>query len=386
MWDSIKNSAKPVVLYGTGDAAEKILKELDIRNIRVSGIFASDGFVRDREFAGFKVTDYDTAKKTFGDMTVLLCFGSHRPEVIGNIVRISREQDLYAPDLPVAGEGLFDKAFYEAHRHRLDAVRERLADDQSRLVFDKVIEYKLGGRIEPLLECSAPEEDNWRLFLGENDSCGDEGVLSKDTGCGLPCDGSSATGKLFADLGAYTGDTVELFRRIRGNSGDTVVALEPEPRNFRKLSENLSCLENAELINAAAWDADGNAFFEKGKGRGTRGRLPEGRADNCSDRGTHREDSAAKAVRTQLRSLDSVLAGHRADFIKMDIEGAERNAVQGAAGTIKSFRPRMLIAAYHRTEDLFAVPETVLSIRPDYELYLRKDPAVPAWGVNYIFI
>ncbi|MBQ3930876.1 MAG: FkbM family methyltransferase, partial [Firmicutes bacterium] len=126
--------------------------------------------------------------------------------------------------------------------------------------------------------------------------------------------------------------------------------------------------------------------FEKGKGRGTRGRLPEGRADNCSDRGTHREDSAAVTVRTQLRSLDSVLAGRRADFIKMDIEGAERNAVQGAAGTIKTFRPRMLVAAYHRTEDLFAVPEAVLSIRPDYELYLRKDPAVPAWGVNYIFL
>ena len=352
MWDEIKRSAKPVVLYGTGDAAEKILKELDARSIRVSGIFASDGFVRDREFAGFKVTDYGTAKKTFGDMTVLLCFGSHRPEVIENIVRIGREQDLFAPDLPVAGEGLFDREFCEAHKDRLDAVRTKLADAQSRLVFDKVIEYKLSGRIDPLLECSTPEEDNWRLFLGE-----------------------VAGPALFADLGAYTGDTVELYRKIRPCRGDAIVALEPEPRNFRKLSENLKGLENTELLNAAAWDADGAAFFEKGRGRGTH----EGRP-------AMQDAPGSGTVRTELRSLDSVLGGRRADFIKIDIEGAERRALLGAARTVEEFRPRMLIAAYHRTEDLFDVPETVLSIRPDYRVFLRKDPAVPAWGVNYLFV
>ena len=367
MWDAIRRSAKPVVLYGTGDAAEKIIRELDIRNIRVSGIFASDGFVRDREFAGFKVTDYKTAKDVFGDMTVLLCFGSHRPDVMENIVRISREQDLYAPDLPVAGEGLFDKAFYEAHKDRLEAVRERLADDQSRLVFDKVIEYKLNGRIDPLLECSTTEEENWRLFLGEEAAC--------CAGNGRLAGERPETGKLFVDLGAYTGDTVELYRKIRRCEGNHIVALEPEKRNFRKLSENLKSLENTELINAAAWDSDGTAFFEKGKGRGTHEGLLEGQTG--AGKGT---------VKTALRSPDSVLSGRRADFIKMDIEGAEHRAILGAGQTIKAFRPRMLIAAYHRTEDLFDIPETVLSIRPDYRLYLRKDPAIPAWGVNCIFI
>ena len=370
MWDEIKNSAKPVVLYGTGDAAEKILKELDARSIRVSGVFASDGFVRDRQFAGFKVMGYRTAKETFGDMTVVLCFGSHRPEVLENIVRISREQDLYVPDLPVAGEGFFDKAFYEAHKDRLDAVRKRLADDRSRLVFDKVIEYKLSGRIDPLLECSTPEEDNWRLFLSE---------------------GTSAA--LFADLGAYTGDTAGLFRKIRGNGSDLIVAFEPEPRNFRKLSEAPSCLENAELVNAAAWDCDGTAFFEKGRGRGTHsGSASAQTGTDAAAKKRSGTDSALtetehpKTVKTQLRSLDSVLAGRRAEFIKMDIEGAEHRALQGAAHTIKTFRPAMLIAAYHRTEDLFAIPETVLSMRPDYRLFLRKDPAIPAWGVNYLFL
>ena len=45
----------------------------------------------------------------------------------------------------------------------------------------------------------------------------------------------------------------------------------------------------------------------------------------------------------------------------------------------------MLVAAYHRTEDLFAIPHQILQICPDYKLYLRKDACLPAWGVNYIF-
>ena len=68
MWDELKEKQRPLVLYGTGNAAEKILKELDIRGIRVSGIFASDGFVRDRSFAGYKVLSYRDACERFGSI------------------------------------------------------------------------------------------------------------------------------------------------------------------------------------------------------------------------------------------------------------------------------------------------------------------------------
>ena len=261
MWNELKEKDRPLVLYGTGDAAEKILKQLDIRGIRVSGIFASDGFVRDRSFAGFKVLSYAEAKEQFGPMTVLLCFGSHRPDVIETIKRVAAEQDLYAPDLPVAGEGLFDRAFYEAHRDDLAWVREKLADKQSRLVFDKVIEYKLTGRIDPLLECETPEEENWKLLktVFESRSSREEAAS-------------------FLDLGAYTGDTMELFLKVFGSKYSQIIAVEPESRNFRKLTEtaerlfcsgpNIRLPENITLVNAAAGDRCGEIPFTHGAGRG----------------------------------------------------------------------------------------------------------------------
>lgn len=363
LWDVLKAETKPLVLYGTGNAAEKIIKELDIRGIRVSGIFASDGFVRDRSFAGFKVISYAEAKDEFGEMTVLLCFGSHRPEVIANIKRIASEQDFYAPDLPVAGGELFSSAYYEAHREELANVRDLLADDKSRQVLDSVIEYKLGGRIGPLLWCQTAEEENWRLFTG-----------AREPHVALSASDSSLS---FLDLGAYTGDTVEMFLRVSEGRYSGIIALEPEARNFRKLGETAARLfgsdsegrlpENIRLVNAAAGDSCCTVEFTHGVGRGG-------------------AEGKGKTRPVQQLTVDSILAGDPIDIIKMDIEGQEAAAIRGAEKTIWSCKPKMLISAYHRSEDLFAIPKQVLKIRPDYTIYLRKDPCLPAWGISYYFV
>ena len=83
-----------------------------------------------------------------------------------------------------------------------------------------------------------------------------------------------------------------------------------------------------------------------------------------------------------MRSLDSVLNGRGVDYIKFDVEGAERAAINGAYNTIVKFKPDMLISMYHRSEDMFDLPILVNSICPDYRLYLRRFEYVPAWDLN----
>ena len=364
MWDRIKRTDKPVVLYGTGNAAERILNELDVRGIRASGIFASDGFVRDRYFKGFKVLSYAEAKEVFGDMLVLLAFGSHLPSVTAQIERIAEEQELLAPDLPVAGylreeadaplgELLFDREYYDTHRAELDETRALLADEQSRLVFDNVIEYRLSGRIDPLLACHTPEREIWDLLVN-----GPEGISA----------GAARQGGLsLLDLGAYTGDTAQLFMDACGGDCSRIICVEPDPRNFRKLSEFAAQEQCIEPVNAAAGAFCGTVRFAKGSGRGA-------------------AKSSGKTFAVEQITADSLLSGGPVDFIKMDLEGAEAEAIRGAEHTIKTFRPRMLISAYHRREDLFAVPRKILSIRQDYSLYLRKAPCIPGWDFSCIFI
>lgn len=90
-----------------GNGADKIINILEEKGIEFKGVFASDGFVKEKYFHGLKLSSYEELKQKFGDMIVLVCFGSSRLEVIENIKRISKEQELYAPEVPVFGDGLF---------------------------------------------------------------------------------------------------------------------------------------------------------------------------------------------------------------------------------------------------------------------------------------
>jgi len=351
MWELIKNSGRPVVLYGTGNAAEKILRICEEKDISIAGIFASDDFVRNRSFAGIPVISYSEAKARFGYMTVLLCFGTHLEPVIENIKRIDREQDLYAPDLPIAGGGIFDAEYCKEHKSDFVDIMDLLADRKSREVLSGVINYKLSGKLNYLFDIETSVEDNYALLdLGPDES--------------------------YVDLGAYNGDTIELFLNCAGGDCKSIIAMEPEKRNFRKLSnycEGLN-MENVFLYNMAASSGPAVLEFQKGSGRG-------GQANT------------GKTIEIPADSVDNIIAKLAEEgrdihptFIKMDLEGMEEEALKGAENTIKNDKPKMLVSAYHRNSDLFNLPKKVLAMNPSYKVYLRHSPCVPAWEVDYFFV
>jgi hypothetical protein len=84
-----------------------------------------------------------------------------------------------------------------------------------------------------------------------------------------------------------------------------------------------------------------------------------------------RPDSSHPSVLVPLTTIDKLVAElklPRVDFIKMDIEGAELNALAGGAATIKQFKPRMSIATEHKIDDEVTIPKAVRGIRGDYKL------------------
>ena len=74
---------------------------------------------------------------------------------------------------------------------------------------------------------------------------------------------------------------------------------------------------------------------------------------------------------TEARTLDGLLGSERVTFIKMDIEGAEVEALKGAKEIIQRDRPKLAISAYHRAEDIVNIPILVKEFVPDYHLYFR---------------
>ncbi len=341
LWQYLKESKKPILLYGMGDGADKIISVLNRYGIKISGVFASDGFVRQKRFHGFEVTDYKTAKSRFGDMIVLLCFGTPLEAVIENIRLIAAEQELYAPDVAVYGGVLFNLEYVRENRERLEAVYGLLADDLSKKTFENIIYYKLSGKIEYLFDCeSIPDEPYQSFFMLDDEES-------------------------FLDLGAYRGDTVlEFVKRV--NEYQKIVAVEPDLKTYKKLCSATEKLDSVITVNACIADSCGQRKFNMDSSRGS--------------------STMGGGVEIEAKTIDSLEIYIAPTIIKMDIEGEELGAIKGAQGVIRKYRPKMNIACYHRSDDLINIPEAVLKINSNYKIYMRHFPCLPAWDTAYFFV
>lgn len=340
VWDRLAREKRPIVLYGMGDGADKILKVFGKRGISVSAVFASDEFVRGHSFHGFQVQKLSEVLTQWGeDLVIVLSFASQRPEVLEKIYALNARFDVMAPDVPVAGEGLFDLEFVRSHMGQIAQAAKLWADERSLKVFEDMICFKLTGELKYLRHGEDSKDEAYDKIL------------------------RPGAQEHFSDLGAYNGDTIQELLQHTSGMFASITAMEPDARNFRKLTKYADGLRGqVDLYQAGAWECDEKLNFAAKAGR--------------------HSAIAASGVETQMRALDSVLAGRPCTILKLDVEGAERQALAGARQTILRWKPRLNIACYHRNEDLFALPLQVHELCPEYRLYLRHHPYVPAWDVN----
>ncbi len=342
---SVKDRA--IVVYGMGNGADKIISVCERYGIEIADFFASDGFVRGHSFHGKRVLSYSEAKEKYGaeKMIVLLSFASSLPDVLDTIYKVASECELYAPDVPVTGNELFNREFFDANKEKIELARSLFADEESKRIFDNVIEYKLYGDIE-LLRCSESSKGEvYTSLLGAEDI------------------------RFAVDAGAYNGDTVrelaEYAPRLK-----KVWALEPDRRNFRKLSDYAEGEGRFEVcpIQSAAWNENATLVY-----------------DASGNRNAGVNPNAKKTVEVSAIPIDS-LAEEKIDYIKYDVEGSEAAALSGSAGMIRKDRPALLVSAYHRSEDIFSLPILLSELEPSYKLYLRRYRYIPAWDLNLLAI
>ena len=347
LWSYLKDENRPLVIYGTGDGADKIMDELERRGLGnlIKGVFASPGFVRDgRFFRNFKVESFEEVSARLDDFIVLVAFGSPLPDVLSYVYSIEKKHELFAPDVPVCGGEVFDMEFVMHNRERLEKVCERLADEESRRCFKSLVNYKLSGRLDYLRDCEVTPDkaDNLLGPFRENSS--------------------------FIDLGAYRGDTLLRFTKLFPEFS-SATAVEPERHSFKKLTE---CADSLSIpvtcVNALISDSCGTAMITSSRGRGTR---------------TAKTNTGHEIAKV---TVDSFEDSKKAGFIKFDVEGSELHAIEGAKNTIQDQRPQLKIACYHKSADLFEIPEKVFAIRDDYRLFMRHTPCIPGWDVDYYFL
>lgn len=347
VWTALAETKKPIIMYGMGDGADKILAVMDRYGIKPADFMASDEFVRGHSFRGFKVKKLSEIEELYKDFVVVICFGTALPDVMERIDVIREKYETYAPDVPVYGDGLFDGDYISDHEFEIMQLKSLLADDASRECLDLIMRYRITGDIGVLRQSETPKNEMIDLI----------DIGTKET---------------YVDLGAYDGDTVEEFLRFTNKQFTRIYAVEPDRRSFSKLRRRLYYISGDLLIakNAVAWNCDTKLLFNNKAGRGSS--LISEITDEKSRRG----------VETDAVSVDSLLGGKPATLIKYDVEGSEHEAILGSEQTIKKYKPRLVVSLYHRVEDLIELPLLINSIRPDYKLYLRHHPYIPAWDTN----
>ena len=366
LWEYLKTAGKPVVLYGTGDGADKVLARLAETGVPVSGIFASDEFVRGQQFHGFTVRTYSELLALRETVIVLIAFASELPDVLERFYKLASVHETYAPHVPVfSGEETVTAAWIKKYERELQMVYERLADAVSRETFASVLNYKLSGKLSYLQACTTNRAEDLKTIF----SFGGE--------------------ETYLDLGAYNGDTVQEFLQLTRGRYKKIVALEPDPKNYKKLTDFVRQyeLKNVTCLQAGVWNDCGSLELTGNGGR--QSTFWEADRSGFATQNLSQTGSMKKKIKKQqvtVVSVDTVLGNDHADYMKFDVEGVEKEALEGAAGHLapdgNGALPKLLVAAYHHDEDLFALPLLLWKLQPEYKIYLRKHPYVPAWEIN----
>jgi FkbM family methyltransferase len=163
--------------------------------------------------------------------------------------------------------------------------------------------------------------------------------------------------EIVVDCGAFDGDSIRSLLRRQPEFRGKIIAIEPDPTNFGSLYKYVASLtgdmrDRINLLPVAV-----------GKDYGTVRFAATGQASSIV--------SSNGSLEVKTVPLDMILVDNSPTFIKMDIEGAEIDALIGAHRTVGKVSPALAICVYHQADHLWRIPLLIRSYSDQYKFYLR---------------
>jgi len=346
MFDRLSGGkGNPLVLFGAGILGKKVLAGLRKRGISPLLFCDNDPKKWGKYIDGLMVLSPQEAVKRYGQTAVfVITIFSHMHSYHDVKIQLERIGCRYvSPFIAVACKypDLFLPYYYLDMPHKILEQSEKvykafslLSDKKSRINYLNQLKWRFLLNVQGLSELTQNEQ----YF----DS--DIVVLKNDD--------------VFVDCGAYDGDTVKKYLQCAGNEFKKIYAFEPDSKNYSRLKKYISKLpyKNRRKINVskcAVGENSGQSMF------GGHGSLDS----SMNQSGKHK---------VKVVSLDEKLIGEDITFIKLDIEGAEYDALLGAEKIIAKKKPIIAVCVYHRQDDLWKIPIFIDSIMPNYRYYLRQ--------------
>ena len=336
-----------VIIYGTGDFSRRVAKNAVILGFTVVGFVDHLNVRKTMNINGqsYKVFEIQDLPNIDAFSTLILGIGNG----FADLGRIYGELQDYVPSQMICSPVQFayicgsrglqmdcywmqsNNDYYNANSQIIDEAREMFSDEESQNQYLQIIKYREFGDLSDLPRSDTLAEQ----YLPSNI-------------------GTPPKALRMLDLGACKGENLEFFLG-RGHTFDFGAFFEPDFSNFLFLANKLRALNigNSIVLPLAAWFETKLLSF-----------------DSTSDASSSLQDSGDSLV--QSVKLADFLATTRINFVKMDIEGAEYEALLGLESVLLRDKPHLAISVYHKPDDMWKIGLWLKSLFGDtYNFYLR---------------
>lgn len=334
--DQMQKNGRPLVLCGAGYLGQKTWEFLTSQNIKIDRVAVNEKyFTEGSVFYGHEVTNLDKLTQQDGKYNYILAIQYVSAELEAMLKNNAESILIFDHSfIGVNTDTLYSAEFCQQNESVLTAFYDSLSDERSKETLVAFINQRICAR-----------SSYYGAYFDPNHYLPEDLVRLQDN-------------EVYVDCGAYDGDSVIAFLKAANKQGvkkpAKVLAFEPEAKNFLLLQGADIGDVDMTAINKGVWSENTTLRFDSGMD--TSSRLSEGEGNTSID----------------VVSIDNALGGtNYATFIKMDIEGAELEALKGAQNTIRASLPVLAISLYHKPEDLLTIPQYIRELSDNYRFYLR---------------
>ncbi len=318
---------KSVAVYGAGGIGVSTVGILLDYGIKVSCYIDDDPEKQGISIEGIKVKALEGL--SIGTEDVIQICVPNFAEAHKRLVDLGHKNIRCYP-LMMSKKGFYDRSLLKKNRDKLYRLYALLEDDVSKAVLLNILYHRATMDFSYIAKIKSdnqyfPED----IFTLHRREC-------------------------FVDGGAYRGETLQAFIESAKGDFEYIYGFEPDKKNFSILRENTGNISpyKIKLFNAGLHSNEGKISF-----------------NSLGNSASFISEAGGDVI--ELLSLDAVANEIKPTYIKLDIEGAEAEAMLGMKKTLKDCHPKLAISSYHKPEDLWELPLLIKELEPSYRLYMR---------------
>ena len=324
--DSLWKNQK-IVLYGAGGVGFITSKIMKNKGYNVCCFIDDDEKKQGSCINGIKVAAHkDIGCK--GEFTVLICL----PEPMDSYNKLldSGYKEISYFPLMMVENGFYDALMIEMNWEKVEKTYDLLYDDFSKKVFGNILKHRLTVDFSSFNNIIRGKQ----YFPVDIFTLGD-----------MEC---------FVDGGAYNGETISDFNEITSSKFIYIYGFAPDRDNFERLADSVNNIDNKrlKLVNSGLYSRNGEVGF-----------------NSFGNSGSYVSRTGKDKV--SMTRLDDAIDEYIPTYIKLDIEGSEKEALYGMRNIICNYKPKLAVSVYHKPGDLWELPLFIHKLNTSYKLYIR---------------